>query len=180
MAALAALPALQTISTIATVGATAVSALGTIASGRAQEAAAEFQAKQLDIKQNEEFAAGQREASQLARQKRLALSKLTNQAAGSGFSTADPSTLAIQDEITKYGTYQEDLARYGGASRAEGARLEAAAKRFEGTSAKSGSYLTAAGTILGGASTLADKYDRYRTKSAAPAGGSAAWDSTYG
>ena len=150
--------ALPMIATIASIAGTAVSAMGTIAAGKQQQAAANYEAQQLAMKGKEEQAAGQQEAEQYRRQKNLALSSLTNRAAASGFSATDPTALTIGDEISKYGTLQEQMAAYGGRSRRAGYDASAAVARMEGKAARKGSYYSAAATILGGASTLADKY----------------------
>lgn len=172
------------IATIASMAGTAVTAIGTIASGSAQadyyarqgaatKEAADFEAKQLDIKAKDEFAAGQRDMLQLRRQKNLALSQLQARGASSGFSATDPSNLALADEIEKYGSLQEMTALYGGESKAKDLRLSAAGRRFTGDttaslysdysdSIRTGSYLNAAGTILGGASTMATRFGSLR------------------
>src|SRR3990167_2081515 len=138
--------ALATIATIASLAGTAVTAVGTIASGReraamaeaagvASQQAGEFEAKQLDIAAGEEKAVAQREMLELRRKKKLALSSLQARAAGSGFTATDPTTLAMADEIEKYGTVQEQMAMFGGTAREREARLAAAGRRFSGASA---------------------------------------------
>lgn len=168
---------LATIATIASVASAGMTAAGTIAAGQAaraqgeaEQTAANFEAKQLEIKSNDEFAAGQQQANQLRRQKKLALSTLQNRAAGSGFAATDPTSLALADEISTYGTLQEQMALYGGQGRAEDMNLNAAARRFSGASSaamgrarETGSYLSAGGTILGSVSTMADRYAKRST-----------------
>ena len=171
---------LATIAAITSMAATAVTAVGTIAAGQSQaeyyerqgaanKQAADFQAKQLDIKAKDEFASGQRDMLQMRRQKNMALSRLQAVGASSGFSATDPSNLAMADEISKYGTLQEMTALYGGENRGKDLKLSAAAKRFEGDTTASlysdqasmtrtGSYYSAAGTVLGGASTMATRF----------------------
>ena len=157
---------------IATLAGTAVSAVGTIAAGqaKAQEAEAqaraqEFQAAQLDVAAKEEKASAQRDMFELRHRKELALSQLQSKAAGSGFSATDPTALQIGDEISKYGTYQEQMAMYGGEAKSRDAQFSAAAKRYSagmsreiGSSYKTASYLSAGGTILGGIGGMAGKY----------------------
>jgi hypothetical protein len=166
--------ALATIATIASVASAGLTAVGTIAGGNAaaaqgeaEQTAANFEAKQLDIKAKDEFATGQRQAQQYQRQKKLALSTLQTRASGSGFAATDPSTLALADEISTYGTLQEQMALYGGESRQQDMNLAAAGRRFSGASAaalgkakQTGAYLSAGGTILGGISTMAGKYGK--------------------
>lgn len=155
----AALPLLM----ISSVIGSAVSAVGTIAAGNAQadaiEQQADFEAKQLEIKAKEEKAAAQRDAFAEQRKKNLAQSALTARAAGSGFSATDPGTLDIAGEISRYGTYNEQMAMYGGRSRSAGLRSQAEATLYQGATnaqaAKTSSYFDAASTIIGGASNLA-------------------------
>ena len=184
MAMLTALPALMSAAApVMTIASGALTAIGTIAAGNAAaeqgrlaQQAAEFEAKQLDIKGKDEKAAAQREMLELRRQKEGALSRLQATSAASGFSATDPTTLSLADEVAKYGTLQEKTALYGGDVRQRNANLAAAGKRFEGAqylqlgeARKQASYFSAAGTILGGLSTLGTKYG----------GGSSASSSSY-
>lgn len=156
MAALATIATV--VSTVAGLAGSYMQAQGTLAAGKAAQQAAEFEAKQLDIKAKEEQAAAQRDMFDQRREKELALSKLQSNAAASGFSATDPTALALADEIEKYGTYKEQMAMYGGTSRRAGIEAQAAGRRMEGKAARIGSQYSAAGTILGGISTMAGKY----------------------
>jgi hypothetical protein len=163
---------LAALAPLATIASTALTAAGTIAAGNAAAAqgeatknASEYQAKQLEAQGKEQQAEAQVQAQQLGRQKRLALSSLTTNAAASGFSATDPTALALSDEIAKYGTLQEQTAMYGGARARQGLETNAAGQRYSGEiadilgkSKQSSSYLSAAGTILGGVSTMAGRY----------------------
>lgn len=149
---------LTVISTLATLGGTVMGAAGTIAAGKDAKRQAEYEAAQLDIKAKEEQAASQREAEQYRRKKELALSSITNKAAGSGFTATDPTALAIADEVAQYGTVQEQMAMYGGTSRRAGLEAQAEASRMEGAAKQRASKWNAASTILGGIGSLADKY----------------------
>lgn len=144
--------------------------------GRANKQAADYEAAQLDIQGKEERAAAQREAMGLRRQKALALSSIQARGASGGFTATDPTSLALADEVEKYGTLQEQMAMYGGTSRAESMKAGADARRISGETEyqsslmagniarqtgeakRMGSYFDAAGTIMGGASTFASKY----------------------
>ena len=156
----------------ATVAGTAVSAAGTIAGGKAQQQSSEFQAKQIEEKARQEREAGlvqlaqsQNEAAQYKRRKELALSTEQTRGAAGGFSATDPTSLAIADEIARYGTLQEGMAVYGGTSRRAGAEAQArsfenqaAGTRYEGEAARTASKWKAASTILGGVSTIATRF----------------------
>jgi hypothetical protein len=168
---------LATIATIASIASAGVTAVGTIAAGNAKAAqaeaeaqAADFQARQLDVQAKDARAVGQRDMLEARRKKELALSSLQARAGSSGFSATDPTALALADEIERYGTHQEQMAQYGGTVGARDASLSAAGKRFSASVSRDMApryeamgYMGAAGTILGGVSTLADKYARRTT-----------------
>ena len=149
---------MATVATIATLAGTAVTAAGTIAAGKAQENAMRYEAQQLDMQAQEERAASQRDMLEHRREKKLALSRLQNLAAASGFSATDKTALDLTGDIAQYGTYKEQMALYGGASRSAGYRAQAEGRRMTGRAARVGSYFDAGGTILGGISTMADRY----------------------
>lgn len=149
---------LAIISAIASVAAAGVTAAGTLAAGKAQEQAANYEAQQLDVQAKNRQAEAQVQAGELKRKKELALSNLQANAAASGFSATDPTSLALADEIARYGTFQEQLAQYGGTSERAGLEAQAEGRRMTGKAARIGSRYSAAGTILGGISTLAGKF----------------------
>ncbi len=156
MAALATIATV--VSTVAGMAGSYIQAQGTLAAGKAADQAAKYEAAQLDIKAKEEQAAAQREMLDQRREKELALSKLQTNAAASGFSATDPTSLALADEIEKYGTTKEQMAMYGGESRRQGITAQAHGRRMEGQAARIGAKYSAAGTILGGISTMAGKF----------------------
>lgn len=149
---------LSAIATIASLAATAVSAVGTIAAGRAQKQAADHQAAQLEVEGKQERAKAQQDALELARKKRLELSRLQARTAASGFGAADPTVLDLTGEAAQYGTLNQQLARYGGEVRAEDLKASAAGTRARGEAALRSSYFNAAGTILGGVSSMFRRY----------------------
>lgn len=168
---------LAMIATIASIASAGVTAVGTIAAGNAKAAqaeaeakAADFQARQLEVQAKDARAVGQMDMLEARRKKELALSSLQARAGSSGFSATDPTALALADEIERYGTHQEQMAQYGGTVGARDASLAAAGKRFSGAFYRDMApryeamgYTGAAGTILGGVSTLADKYAKRTT-----------------
>jgi hypothetical protein len=165
--------ALPFIAAAASIAGTAISAYGTIAGGKANRQAADFQARQYEEKAGlerdagtMELAKGQVEASQYQRRKELALSRGQAVAAASGFSATDPTALALADETERYGTLQEKMAVSGGLMRraaheAQGRNYDAMAltNRWEGEAAQKASKWKAAGTILGGISNLAMRFN---------------------
>lgn len=181
MAALAAIgPLMTAISAVTTIAGTGIAAYGQRqaakaqadqqeAMGRAQQEAANFEAAQLEAKGKEEQAVARVEADEIKRRKDLALSTLQARGAASGFSATDATSMQIGDEISKYGTVQEQMVLYGGAGRRQNYNTAAAGERYTGASAyqaartsaqaiRKGSKLEAMGTIIGGVSTLADRF----------------------
>lgn len=137
---------------------TVVSAAGTIAAGQARQRAAEYEAKQLDIRAQEERAAAGRQAEQQNRMKRLALSRIQAVSAAGGFSTTDPTTMDLMGETDEYGTYQAQMTQYGGESREAGVRAQAESARLSGQAAMQGAMFSAAGTIIGGFANVASGF----------------------
>jgi hypothetical protein len=135
---------------------TIVSAAGTIAAGKAEQAAANYQAAQMDIKAKEEHAAAQREAFQLGRKKKLALSNLQARMAHSGGAGSVDEEL-IADELTEYGTMQEQMAAYGGLSRRQGLEDSAEGLRMTGKAAAAGAKTAAIGQFAGGFGTILEE-----------------------
>lgn len=147
--------------TILALAGTATSAIGTIAAGSAAQADAEFQAKQLEAKGQEEFAASQREAAEKRKDARLLLSRSQALAAASGAGTGG-SVLENEQDIAGEGELQALSSLYAGESRKRGLYDQAAASRRSGKAAKMGSYFKAGGTLLSGAgSAYSDWRDRY-------------------
>ena len=156
--------ALPIIAAVATLAAGATAAVGSIMAGKAAQAegeakqyAANLEAANLNVKAKDDRALAQRDAFELRRKKEMALSSLQSRAAASGFMPTDPSSLALADEISKYGTVQEQMAQYGGQSAARNTRFAAWGKTYEGQLAKTfgdnamtRSYVGATGSILGG------------------------------
>jgi hypothetical protein len=138
-----------------------VSAAGTIAAGKAQQQAADYEAAQLDVQAKDERAAAQAQALDERRRQRLALSALTARSAASGFTATDPTTMKLAGDIAKYGEYRAQSAQYVGNSRAAGLNAQATGARLSGQAAVTGSYYGAAGTIIGGIGGMADTYARY-------------------
>ncbi len=150
---------LAVISAIATVAGAAVSAAGTLAAGKAQQRAQNYEAAQLDAEAKQKQAEAQIEGEQYQRKKELTLSTLQNEAGASGFSATDPTALALADEISRYGTFQQQVAQYGGKEQREGLEAQAYGRRLTGEAERIGSRYKATGTILGGISSMASKYN---------------------
>lgn len=149
---------LSAIATIASLAGTAVSAIGTIAAGRAQKQMADHQAAQLEVRAKEERATAQQDALEIARKQRLELSRIQARAAASGFGATDPTVLDLTGEAAEYGTFRQQIARYGGEARAEDLKASAEGERARGAAALQSAGFSAAGTILGGVSSMFRRY----------------------
>lgn len=137
---------------------TFVSAVGTLAAGQSRKKQADYEAAQLENQAKEERAAAQQEGFEIARTKRLALSRNQAVSAASGLSATDSGSLDLMGDIEGYGTWQEQIAKYGGDSRAEGLKASAEGARRTGRAAVTASFIDAASTIAGGASSFFTKY----------------------
>lgn len=140
---------------IAGVIGTIVSAGGTIAAGAAQKQSADFQAEQLEQQGMEERAASQRDAQKVRRERDFLLSRSQAVASSSGLGALDETVTDLSGDIVQDAAVSEGMVRYGGEERAKGRRAQAAASRLEGKAAQTGSYFSAAGTILGGVGSFA-------------------------
>ena len=145
-----------------------ISAVGTIAAGQQAQAAANFQAKQLEQQGVQELAASQRESYEFKQNKERALSRQVAVAASSGLSASDPSVLYLAGETAARGRYQEEMAIYTGQERKQGLETQAKVTRMSGQAAAQGAGFSAAGTILGGFASFFDKYGQLGVGSSQP------------
>jgi hypothetical protein len=137
------------------IASTVLGAVGQRKEGKDIERANEFQAVQLDQNAGQSRAAGQREATEQRRQARLANSRLRALAGGGG---ADPTIVRLSQDIAGEGELRALTAMYEGEERARGMETAATAKRMGGASAAQAGNIRSFGTILGGGSSLYDKY----------------------
>jgi hypothetical protein len=157
-----------------TTASTAVQAGATIAGGRIAETAgaytrqaSEFTARQHELQAGESRAAAQRMAADKRRESRLVQSQLVARAAASGGAVDDPSVVTTAGQVAQRGEYEALTEMYKGENRARGledaayaARRQGEAAEYEGKAKKKASYLSALGTIIGGASTMYRTYNK--------------------
>lgn len=169
MAAIAAAPMMYLMA-----AGTAVSAMGTIAGGNAAAAAgqsaqqsANFRAQQEDQAAQESRAVSQRSALDKQRSGQLALSTLQARAAAGGGGADDPTVLNLAGNIAQRTEYDSLFDMYKGENRARGLEDEATGSRYSGEAAaaegdakQSASYLSAAGTVIGGAGSMYRTYNK--------------------
>ncbi len=149
---------LITLPAILAAAGTAVSAAGTIAGGVQAKRGADFQAAQMRSRAQEERAASQREQMQIRRRTEQAQSRLQAVSAGSGLGTLDPTVQQLAGDIEGEGAMQRGMVGYTGETRARSLETGAQAAIAEGRAARMASFINAGSTILGGATSIWDKY----------------------
>lgn len=129
---------------------TGAAAAGTIYSGLRGKANADFEAKQMRKKADDELAIGQRNATQARREKESLLSKARATAAGSGTDVSDPGIVSIMSGIEQQGEYNALSAMYNAELAKTGLYAQAKQRKSEGTGDFIGSLFDAGSTIYAG------------------------------
>jgi hypothetical protein len=137
---------------------TAATAAGTLAAGAAADSSGKFKAQQDLMAAQESRASSQRQSIEKRRDADLTISKLRAQA-GAG-ATTDPGIEKLGEEISARGEYQALMETYKGENRARGLQDDAAASIMEGKSKKNASYLSAAGTLASGGTSMYRAYNK--------------------
>ena len=129
-----------------------LSGVGTIFSGIQENAAAKFEAKQMEAKGDAEFAKSQREAINHRKEKDMVMSRqrAVEAASGGGGSAPGNSVEEILSSTEQTGEYNAMMDMYNGKTARNDLYRGAAARRMEGKSAMFGSFLKAGGTIFSG------------------------------
>ena len=144
-------------------------AYGAYSEGAAADAEAKFEAKQMMINAGQAKAVAQRDAIEQTRQSGLVQSRILALAAASGGGASDPTIINLIGKQAGQGAYNAAVAIYKGDDRARELEMAAAAKRYEGASAKSAGIAKAVGALTGTASSLFSKYAQSGPGLAAPA-----------
>ena len=138
------------IAPLLTVVGTGLSMVSRIQQGKYEQAAAELEARNAEAQGKEELAASQRTAQDKRREAKLAESRAIAIAAGSGAGVTNPTVIDILEETAGRGEYIAQTELYGGKSRKAGYYDKAAAARFRGKQAKTGSIFDAIATGVSG------------------------------
>ena len=129
-----------------------VQAAGSIASGIAANNAAQEEARQLEARGKEEFAASQREALERRREGEVVNSRAQAIAAASGAGADAPTIVRLMSDTAGQAEFNAQTDLYGGRQRRAGLRDSARARRAEGQASLMGSFFDAAGTAIGAGS----------------------------
>jgi hypothetical protein len=125
---------------------------------------AEYNAKQLESKAQQERAASQRTALETVRKGELTQSMLINRAAASGAGTTDESVLSLGEQIAGRSEYDRLADMFRGEDMARGLEDQAKAARYEGATTAQGYRAQAQAYKLQGAATLASGASSFFTK----------------
>lgn len=145
--------------TIAAIGVglagTAMSTFGAIREGQAANAAAKFEAQQLEQRAKEQEAAGQLSALEERRKSNILQSRALAVAGASGGGALDPNVLNIVSGLAGEGeqAFQSEL--FNARSRAGTLEAQAAGRRFEGKQAKTAGLIKGVSTAFSGLSSAA-------------------------
>lgn len=135
---------------VATLASAAVSAYAAVKSGKDQQAALDFEAKQHERQAADELAAGQRTASDKRREGDLAMSSVRATAADSGAGVLNPTIMEIFGNLGEQADLNARAEIYGGQNRQAGQLDTATANRVKGKSIYQGSILSGIGKGLSG------------------------------
>lgn len=127
-----------------------IGAASSIYSGVRANQAANFEAKQMRTKGEQELAVAQREAMKSRRQRDQANSRALAVAAASGAGASDPTVTNIMANIDRQGTYNSLTDMYRGFQNRADLYRGAAVRKTEGRDALIGSVLDAGASIYGG------------------------------
>lgn len=139
-------------------GGSAMSAYGRYTAGKQAKRAKRFEAQQMQQNAQQLRAASQREALEIDRQSRLAMSRALAVAAASGGGASDPTVLNLMGDLAQEGQYRRMVALYEGEQAAGKQEMGADISYWEGNQALKAGKLEAVGTMLEGGSSLYSKY----------------------
>lgn len=130
--------------------ATALQAGGTLAQGRAQRKAGEYESAQHRQNADAAYAAGTREAHEERRKGRVAASDARAAMAGMGRTTDDPGAIHLLSRLGERTEYNALSALYEGERKQQGHQQAAHASKFESRMATREANIKALGTVISG------------------------------
>lgn len=137
---------------------TVIGVAGTVQQGRNQQELLNYQAEQRDEDAKAAQAESQRESLIERRKAKNLMSRARAVAGASGAGSSDPTVTNILTNIDTQGEVNALNALYSGNATARGLRSGAAMARNEASASRAASYMDAASTGLGGATSWYEKY----------------------
>jgi hypothetical protein len=162
------LPSLATIGEVATVAGTGLQVKAGLDQSAYQAAVARYEAQQLADKAGQEAAAGEQQAIQRQRQADYVSSRGRAVAAASGGGATDPTVLDIDTQLAEQGKYNALTSLYEGMSGARTANQQATIDLFRASGVERAAPVAAAGTVLAGLGSFADRRTRLKLLAASP------------
>lgn len=141
------------------VAGTALSALGQYRQGKQAYWSAQLESKLALQRANEEKASSQREAMEIDRQGRLAISRALAVAAASGGGASDPTVMGIMADLAGETQYRKMIALYGGESAARNLEIGADISRWQGREARTAGKMAGVTNAMTGFASLYSKYN---------------------
>lgn len=151
------LPSLGTIGSVVGVGGTLLQAKAGLDQADYQAAVARSEAAALKQKTNEDAAAAERSQITQNRKTDLVQSRLRALAADSGTDATSPDILTTEGRIAQQGQYNALSSLYEGQARARSDTYQSDIDLFKANRIETAAPLTAAGTILSGIGSFADR-----------------------
>ena len=149
---------------------TLVSAMGQMSAARAQSQAASYNAEVSNVMANDAILRGQAEEDAKRRETAQLMGRQRAVMAANGVDITMGSPLAVLGDTAKMGELDAVSIRTDAEREATALKNQSQLYQAEAKSALTGGYLGAAGTVLSGVGTVADKWYKLR----APAAGGAA------
>lgn len=140
----------MTMAMVATAASTVIGTAGALVSGQQANEQYKFEARQAEMRANEARAAASRKMQEDRKKEDLTQSRLRAVASTSTGSATDIGTLNLGGDIAERGEYIAMMDWAQGENRARGFEDQAAAARYKGKSALTGSYFKAGGTLFDG------------------------------
>ena len=151
-------PYLKAAATVGQVGGTAISAIGANEQGKAAKTEADYEANQLNQNANNQMASAEQKAEEQNLQTKYVLSNAAANAAAGGGAVTDPTVTTNMMTIAGRGQYRALTDLYQGQAAAQADTNKANADIFGGQQGQAAGQTKMYSTILGGASSLYDKY----------------------
>ena len=164
MGSLLALSTMAKVALAATAASTVMSSVSQVRAAQHAEKIGEYNAAIMDKAAGQQEAASQVKAREALRQARLRKSRVLALAAASGGGAVDVDVMNAIAGFEEEGNLEARTILYEGHEGARGMRAKGGAIKYEGLAESAALKNKAAGTIMGGVSSLASKYGAYTTQ----------------
>ncbi|MGH7095606.1 MAG: hypothetical protein ACREFB_19000 [Stellaceae bacterium] len=149
------LPSLSTIGTLASIGGTALQGYSQLQQGAYAQKVAQAQNASEVAKANQDAAVAERQQETESRTTQYALSREEALAAAAGGAATDPSVLNLSGQIAQQGDYNALSLLYNGQAKSAADLYQGQIDLFGGNQAASAAPMTAIGSVMARAGSLA-------------------------